>query len=131
MRFPPAHTGAYATTSVRPWRAELLLAVALVSLLPWCLTAPGSSALALFERYALAIPVVCLGFLVALPDQRWINALASANLGVYLVHMLAIRATDRLPGVAELSAFPHTALVYVACLMVVVALRRLRIPYIA
>jgi len=116
--------------SARRRRAVLVFGVALASLVPWLLAPSWLVPSELYARYALAIPVVCAGLLVELPERRWLTALASMNLGVYLVHMLAIRVTDHVPGVASLEALPRTVIVYATCLLAVFLIRRMRVPYV-
>jgi len=119
------------TVTARPQRAVLLLGIALAALLPLILGLGPLGPSELFERYAIAIPVVCLGLLIDLPDRRWMARLASMNLGVYLVHMLAIRGVDHLPGFGDLSPMLRIGLVYATCLLVVLCIRRTRIPHLA
>lgn len=112
-------------------RRASLTGVAALALLPWLLSLHVVDPSPLFTRYAVAVPLAVLGFLVRAPESRVLGTLASCNLGVYLVHMLVIRLVDHVPGVNEVAALPHTLLVYLACLGVVYCVRRLRVPYVA
>jgi hypothetical protein len=111
-----------------PRRSRGLLAVALASLLPWVLEELAPIPTPLFLRYAVAVPVACAGFAVRVPRCRTLELLASFNLGVYLVHMLAIQAVNAWSGAADLTPLAHTLAVYAACLPAVWVLRRLGIP---
>ena len=75
-------------------------------------------------RYALATSVACAGFALHVGEHPLLARLASYNLGVYLVHMLAIRVVDHVPGIDGAPVLLHTALVYAACLAAVWVLRR-------
>jgi hypothetical protein len=112
-------------------RRASLAGVAALSTLPWLLGLAVVDPSPLFTRYAVAVPLACLGFVIRMPRSRVLATLASYNLGVYLVHMLAIRLIDHVPGAAEADMPARTALVYVACLGVVYCVRRLRLPYVA
>ena len=116
-------------------RGPLLLGIALIALVPFAiagtslanLTIPHSG---LFERYAIAIPVICLGLLVPIPDRPWMAALAATNLGVYLVHLFAIRILDRIPSMDILEGPARSVVVYALCLAIVFPLRKTRVPHL-
>ena len=112
-------------------RAALLLVVAALGLVPFVLGSTVLPASGLYERYAVAIPVVCLGLIVPVPDRRWMATLAATNLGVYLVHMLAIRVMDRLPAIASVHELARVAIAYGLCLLAVLAIRRTKLPHLA
>jgi peptidoglycan/LPS O-acetylase OafA/YrhL len=110
-----------------------IFCIALVGALPILLNGaldgvfPASAVLA--ERYGIGVPFVCLGLMVQIPKSRTLAALASVNMGVYLVHVFAIGAVLRLQHSPVIAALPPLLLVYVLCLAAVFGLRRLRIPH--
>jgi len=107
-----------------------ILCIALASAVPTLLegTFPASAQLA--ERYAIGVPFVCLGLMVRIPESRTLALLASVNMGVYLVHVFAIGAVERLQDIPTISVLPPLVPVYAASILAVVCLRRLRIPHI-
>ncbi len=95
---------------------------------------PASAMLA--ERFAIGVPFVCLGLMVRIPKSRTLAALASVNMGVYLVHVFAIGAVQRLqhasaiPLIPKIAGLPPLLLVYALCLAAVFGLRRLKLPHV-
>jgi len=85
----------------------------------------------IYERYGVALSLVCAGFVLRMPDSPVLAKIASYNLGVYLVHMLVLRAMDRFPLLDGLTVFPRLALCYLLCLLAVAAIRRARVPHLA
>jgi fucose 4-O-acetylase-like acetyltransferase len=108
------------------WLA-LILALAVT---PWLLGPSLTPHSQLWARYALAVPIACSGFLLPLPRSRVLGYLSSYNLGVYAVHMLAIRAVARLPVLRELELGGRIAAVYLLCLFTVHVLRRAGLKHV-
>lgn len=82
----------------------------------------------LYARYGVAVPLACLGFIIRLPEVKWLAWLASCNLGIYVMHMLALRTLGRIPAMAEQPTAVWFVLTYLLCLGAVVGVRKLRIP---
>jgi len=85
----------------------------------------------LYERYAVAVSLVTAGFLLRCRDYRILALLSTYNLGVYLVHMLVLRAMGRYPSLVELPLMAQLGLCYLLCLLAVGVIRRLRIPHLS
>jgi hypothetical protein len=83
------------------------------------------------ERLAIAAPLACLGFSERGRGDALTGFLAPLNLGVYLAHMAVLEVLRRTPGFSELGALGVTASLYAASVLLVLGLRRARVPYLA
>ena len=77
-------------------RRNLLLSICAFALLPLAAGDVVAQPSDLWTRYAVAVPLACAGFMVPFPDVRALTWLAERNMGVYVVHILAIQLIDRL-----------------------------------
>lgn len=111
--------------SLEPERRRAWVAVLVgLSSLPWFI-GPGLAAESdLWARYAVALPVAALGFLLPLPRLRALEALSQHNLGVYAAHVLVLHVLMRVPALWGLDLGWRIALVYGGSLALVHALRR-------
>lgn len=115
----------------RSERRTWLLIISGMALLPLLVgpsLAPHSQ---LWARYGVAVPLACLGFSVRVPESRLLTFLASYNMGVYVVHILAIQLVNRLPLLAGLPDAGRIMAVYGICLVLVACLRRTRLSRVA
>lgn len=104
------------------WRwLALIVGLALLPLALGASVAPHS---ALWARYAWAVPIACAGFVLPLPNSRILAQLSSYNLGLYAVHMLAIRVVDRLPLLQTLELWGKVLAITLLSLLCVVIMRR-------
>ena len=85
----------------------------------------------LYARYGVAVPIACLGFMVRMPEVKGLAWLASCNMGIYVMHMLALRVLGRIPGMEGQPTLVWFVLGYALCLATVAVVRRLRIPGVA
>ena len=97
-------------------RRRLLMAVSALSLLPVLLGAYVAPESQLWARYAVAVPLACAGFLVRCPDVPLLTWLAERNMGVYVVHVLALQAVDRVEVLGGLPDLGRILAVYVLSL---------------
>ena len=119
-------------------RRRLLVLVCVLALLPAGLGALGADLAPwsqLWGRYAVAVPLACAGFSLRVPDLPLVTWLAERNMGVYVVHILALQAVDRVPPLAGLPDAGRIVSVYGLSVLSVLALdlagrgvRRLGVP---
>lgn len=107
-----------------------LCAIVACALLP-CFVGPGlAPESVLWARYALALPLACIGFLLPLPESRFLERLSSYNLGVYVVHLLVVHLLTRIPAVWGLEVGWRIAAVYLLSLLGVHLLRRTGLKHV-
>lgn len=105
-------------------RAWITVLVGL-ALLPWFVGPGLAPQSGLWARYALALPLACIGFLAPLPRLRVLEALAEHNLGVYGAHVLLLHVLMAVPLLWGLALGWRIALLYGASLVLVHLLRRI------
>lgn len=111
----------------RPWR--LLLPVAALALASFFLSPFAADPEDLPRRFAVAVPLACLGFAVRPRVPRFVRRASTVTFGVYLVHPLLGKSLFKLLDLAAWPAFAHTALVWSASAAAVLLLRRLPIEW--
>lgn len=108
----------------RARRRAWLAGVGALALLTSALATDTGDSLA--ERYAFAVPLVCIAFAWSprVPGRRALSALASLCFGIYLVHPLADKAIGSTFDALAWPAVLHTGTVWVLSAALVLALRR-------
>lgn len=109
--------------ATRP-RALALLGVGLLAVASWALSPWRGLGEDLTLRFAVAVPLACLGFAVHAPVPSFVRAVAGVTFGVYLIHPLVGKV---LGDAFDASAWPasvHTAAAWGLAAAGVVALRR-------
>ena len=108
-----------------PGRRRLLFllfsALAVLPLLLGSHLAPESQ---LWARYAVAVPLACAGFALRAPELPLLTWLAERNMGVYVVHVLAIQVVDRTGGLGSAGDLMRILSVYALSIGIVSGLDR-------
>lgn len=97
----------------------LLVGTSLVALLPLLLGSHVVSSSHLWPRYAVAVPLACLGFTIPFPEFRLLTWLAEVNMGVYLVHMFALQVTKQSAWLVQTGGLLHVASVYLLSVAII------------
>lgn len=93
-------------------RRALLATTCLVAVGPLVAGAAWTDPSPLWARYAIAVPLATLGFGVRMPSVSFVTWLAERNMGVYVVHILALQLVDRLALLHGLADGPRILAVY-------------------
>ena len=113
-----------------PRQRALLAGIAAVSLLPLLLGSYLVPSSHLWPGYAIAVPLACLGFSIPFPEFRVLTWLAGVNMGVYLVHIIALHLVDRVEWLLGASDLLRVIAVYLLSVALVslppLLLKRLR-----
>jgi hypothetical protein len=121
--FGPAVARASLAESARE-RAALLALVAACALVP-SLVSPATGMMQdATRRFALAVPLACLGFGWCARVPRSVREFATLTFGVYLAHPLIAKVLATATDVFAWPAAVHLALVWGASALVVLGLRR-------
>ena len=92
----------------------LLLLISTFALLPLAVGGMIAATSDLWARYAVAVPLACVGFVVPFPEISTLRWLAERNMGVYVVHTLALQLIDRLDMLEGAGDATRIASVYAA-----------------
>lgn len=114
-----------ALRSRRAW----LAAVALVSILAYVLSPTADDLDSIPRRYAVAVPLVALGFAWTPRMPRFVPALSSLCFGVYLLHSLVGKALWHAFDVVHWPAALHTGAAWVLSALLVAGMRRAGVPW--
>ena len=110
-------------------RRVWLAAVALVSTLAFVLSPSAGDFDSISHRYALAVPLVCLGFAWKPRIPSFVPALSSLCFGVYLVHSLVGNGLLHVFEMSTWPAFLHTGAAWALSALLVAGLRRAGVPW--
>ena len=125
--FGPAVARASLAPSSRE-RAVQLALIALCAVVPSLLAPPAGALQDATRRFALAVPIVCLGFGWGTRVPDLVRVLATLTFGVYLAHPLVAKALATAFDVFAWSSAVHLACVWGISALIVLALRRAPIP---
>lgn len=104
-------------------RSEVLVLIALLAVLTRSLSPRGDGADEILLRFAVAVPLACLGFLWRPPIPFFVRRLASLTFGIYLLHPLVERLLRTSFEVASWPVHAHVLGVWVLSGLGILGLR--------
>jgi surface polysaccharide O-acyltransferase-like enzyme len=111
-------------------RKRLLILVALLGIISYlyCPFAPNPEDLP--RRFGVAVPLACLGFAWTPRVPRIVARLSTVTFGVYLVHPLVAKTIGTFVHTESWSTWTFAVLIWAGSALIIVALRRMGVPWV-